>query len=52
MAIVIEGDVVTMSLEEYEQLESDSRFLNCLEMQGVDNWDGYEFAQDMFRDEE
>ena len=25
-----------------EQLEDDSYFLNCLEMAGVDNWDGYE----------
>lgn len=33
-----------------EQLEDDSYFLNCLEMAGVDNWDGYEEAQRMLNE--
>ena len=35
-----------------EQLEDDSYFLNCLEMAGVDNWDGYEEAQKMMYNDE
>ncbi len=30
-----------------EKLEDESYFLNCLEMAGVDNWDGYSEAQKM-----
>ena len=35
-----------------EHLEDDSYFLNCLEMAGVDNWDGYEEAQKMMYNDE
>ena len=35
-----------------EQLEDASYFLNCLEMAGVDNWDGYEEAQKMMYNDE
>lgn len=35
-----------------EQLEDDSYFLNCLEMAGVDNWDGYGEAQEMMYNDE
>ena len=35
-----------------EKLEDESYFLNCLEMAGVDNWDGYSEAQKMmYKDE-
>ena len=35
-----------------EKLEDESYFLNCLEMAGVDNWDGYSEAQKrMYNDE-
>ena len=30
-----------------EKLEDENYFLNCLEMAGVDNWDGYSEAQKM-----
>ena len=33
-------------------LTDDSNFLDCLRAAGVDNWDGYENAQEMFYDEE
>ena len=35
-----------------EKLEDESYFLNCLEMAGVDNWDGYEEAQKMMYNDE
>lgn len=40
------SDTVTISKEEYDKLLEDSIFLNCLERAGVDNWDGYEVAQE------
>lgn len=50
MAIKVEGGVVTMSVADYEKLEEDSMFLNCLRGAGVDNWDGYEVAQEAFQE--
>ncbi len=38
--------------EDLEKLEDDSYFLNCLDMAGVDNWDGYEEAQRMMYNNE
>ena len=38
--------------EDLEKLEDDSYFLNCLDMAGVDNWDGYGEAQRMMYDNE
>ena len=35
-----------------EKLEDESYFLNCLEMAGVDNWDGYGEAQKMIYNDE
>lgn len=32
----------TISLEYYNQLREDSRFLHALRSFGVDNWEGYE----------
>ena len=42
---------VTISKEEYEQLLEDSLFLECLNRCGVDNWDWYSDAQEMYRNE-
>ena len=38
--------------EDLEKLEDDSYFLNCLDMAGVDNWDGYGEAQSMMYNNE
>ena len=35
-------------LECLNELITDQRFLSCLQGAGVDNWDGYEYAQEMF----
>jgi len=43
-------ETITIPLFEYNELKADSVFLSCLEMNGVDNWDGYEIAQDQYRD--
>ncbi len=36
--------IVTLTEDEYKELESDSLLLNCLKECGVDNWAGYEDA--------
>ena len=37
-------ETVTISKKEYEQLQKDQRFLECLRGAGVDNWEGYDYA--------
>ena len=34
------------------QLKDDSDFLECLKVKGVENWDGYDEAKEMYYDEE
>lgn len=43
-----EGDNVTISKQEYEKLVADSNFLECLEQSGVDNWEWYDAARDLY----
>lgn len=38
------SDTVTIAKSEYERLVARDAFLSCLEIAGVDNWEGYEFA--------
>lgn len=40
---------VTISKEEYEKLLDDSLFLNCLQNNGVDNWDWYSEAVEAYQ---
>jgi len=44
----MDDDTITISRELYKELVEDVRFLRCLEHAGVDNWDGYEFAQEEY----
>jgi len=37
-------------MKEYKSLLEDAKFLQCLENAGVDNWDGYEWAQEEFNE--
>ena len=43
---------VTISEEEYSDLKSDSKFLDCLRSLGVDNWDGWDEAIDLYNEDE
>ena len=45
-------ETVTISKKEYESLKEDSRWLQCIENAGVDNWPGIEFAYDLKREME
>lgn len=40
---------VTISKREYDNLISDQFKLQCLEGAGVDNWEGYEEAMDLYQ---
>ena len=42
---------VTISIEEYDELVADAKFLNCLYSAGVDNWDGFDMAKEMLDDQ-
>jgi hypothetical protein len=41
---------IAISEEEYEALLNDSILLNCLQMMGVDNWDGYDEAIEQYNE--
>ena len=40
---------VTISVEEYEELIDDAEFLRALRMAGIDNWDGYDEAINIYQ---
>jgi hypothetical protein len=42
---------ITITKKLYDKLREDSDFLSCLEACGVDNWQGYEEAQEMLEEE-
>ena len=44
-------DKIVVWKRTYKQLVEDSRFLQCLEEAGVDNWDGYADAMDRMGEE-
>jgi len=43
-------EMVTITKEEYDELLNEVSFLNCLRNAGVDNWDGYEYAQEAYQE--
>lgn len=45
-------EMVTITKEEYEELLNDRRVLVALEMAGVDNWDGYDYAMEILEEED
>lgn len=43
---------VTIPKAEYEKLLEDQFWLECLESAGVDSWDGYDEAIQLFKEDE
>jgi hypothetical protein len=39
---------VVVTFKEYEELQRDRRLLSALKAMGVDNWEGYDAAVDIF----
>lgn len=44
--------MITITKEEYDSLMEDYHFMRCLEDAGVDNWDGYEYAIELYSEME
>lgn len=42
------SEFVSVSMEEYLQMVEDVRWLRALEAAGVDNWDGIDYASELF----
>ena len=40
-------EMVTITKTEYDNLKEDLSWLQCLEIAGVDNWEGYDQAIDI-----
>ena len=40
------NETITITVEEYESLLADARWVQALEWAGVDNWDGIDFARE------
>lgn len=51
MSEEVNNDSVTISKKLYQELLDSHNFLNCLESVGVDNWDGYDDACDLYNEE-
>lgn len=49
---LISDDTITISKLLYEKLLEDEKFLTALCAAGVDNWDGYDYALEIFHGEE
>lgn len=45
-------ETITITKMEYDQLLDDAFKLQCLESAGVDNWQGIDYAMEMYRGEE
>lgn len=45
-------ETVTIPKSEYDELKEDSKWLGCLEAAGVDNWEGFDVAREMFGEDE
>lgn len=42
---------ITISKKFFEKLIEDSDFLDCLQACGVDNWEGYSLARQMYNED-
>lgn len=45
-----EIELITITRQNLEQLMDDSRFLEALKRAGVDDWDGYSEAVEIYRE--
>lgn len=51
MALSQHNGTWVLSQAEYQQLKNDSNFLEALDTAGVDNWEGYEIACQIYSGE-
>ena len=46
------NDLITITVSEYKYLKDRDHMLACLEACGVDNWHGWDFAIDLYEEDE
>lgn len=46
--LTVTNDEVSISRERYDELIKAESWVDSLEAAGVDNWDGYEFAREIY----
>jgi hypothetical protein len=44
-------ETITIKLSEYRRLNEVDEFMDFLQAAGIDNWDGYELAQDAMKEQ-
>lgn len=49
---MLESTMVTISMTDYKELLEDQRLLTALQAAGVDNWEGYSYALEIFHEDE
>jgi len=47
---MVKDGLVIVYESKLNSLEEDRRLMECLQACGVDNWDGYEYAQEMMEE--
>ena len=45
---VLMADTMMVSMDQYNELVADQKWLRALEAAGVDNWDGYDYALELY----
>lgn len=45
-------DMITVSKEEWDEIQSQLEWLQCLEAAGVDNWEGFDYACEMYSNQQ
>lgn len=48
----MENDTVTITVDEYIELQDIAEFMSYLEAAGLDNWEGYDHAIELMRNDE
>ena len=47
---IVDQIIVDKAKQEFETIKRDFAFLSCLRDAGVDNWSGYDYANQLFYD--
>ena len=47
----MQEETITISKTEYEELLGAQRWVDCLEGAGVDNWEGYDEAVELYQED-
>lgn len=51
MKELMQEETITITKTEYEELLAAQRWVDCLEGAGVDNWEGYDEAVNLYQED-